>query len=163
MKRFTFVRATSLFLLTACAPSVDTGLVPSRAAVLENQMMQADRDFATATHARGIDGWMSFYAPDAIRIVYRGGIVKGLEAIRKLDTPFISDPASTLNWEPLEAHVYSDGNHGITIGRYSVIGKSAAFAGKEIGRGRYVTTWRRENGKWLVIMDTGYPEPPASP
>jgi ketosteroid isomerase-like protein len=163
MNRSTFVGATSLFLLAACAPSVDTGLVPSRAAVLENQMMQADRDFATATHARGIEGWMSFYAPDAIRIVYRGGMVKGLEAIRKLDAPYVASPASTLNWEPLEAHVYNDGNHGVTIGRYSVVSKSAADAGKELGRGRYVTTWRRENGKWLVVMDTGYPEPPASP
>ena len=162
MNRSLFFALTSLLVAPACAPSIDTGLRPSRAGVLENQMMQADRDFAAATRARGIDGWMSFYAPDAIRIVYRGGIVRGLDAIRKLDAPYVSDPASTLNWEPLEAHVYNDGNHGVTIGRYAVISRNAGDAGKELGRGRYVTTWRRENGKWLVVMDTGYPEPAPS-
>ena len=122
-------------------------------------MMQADRDFATATRERGIDGWMSFYSPDAVRIVYGGGMVKGLEAIRRLDAPYVANPATSLHWDPLEAHVYNDGNHGVTIGKYTVVSRAGSDAGKEIGRGRYVTTWRRENGKWMVVMDTGHPEP----
>lgn len=125
--------------------------------------MQADRDFQTATHARGIDGWMSFYAPDAIRIVYGGGMVKGLEAIRKLDAPYVADPASRINWDLLEAHVYNDGDYGQTIGRYIVVSLRPADTGRVMGRGRYVTTWRRDNGKWLVVMDTGHPEPTPSP
>ena len=40
--------------------------------------------------------------------------------------------------------------------------RTGANAGKETGRGRYVTMWRRDGGRWLVIMDTGYPEPPTS-
>ena len=48
-------------LTTACAATVNTRNSPSDAT--ENSLMQADRDFAVATHARGIDGWMSFYAP----------------------------------------------------------------------------------------------------
>ena len=159
MHRSLFFIAASLILGPACTPSLETGLRPSRAAVLENQMMQADRDFATATQARGIDGWMSFYTPDALRIVYRGGMVKGLDRIRALDAPYVADSATVLKWEPLEAHVYSDGNYGVTIGKYSVISRKPGDAGRELGRGRYVTTWRRENGRWLVVMDTGYPEP----
>ena len=162
MNRSLVILATSLIFALACAPPFDMGLRPSRAAVLENQMMQADREFATATHARGIDGWMSFFAPDALRIVYGGGMVKGLERIRALDAPYVQDPATILNWEPLEAHVYSDGNTGVTIGKYSVVSRKAGDAGKELARGRYVTTWRRDNRKWLVIMDTGYPDPGSS-
>src|SRR5687767_4859460 len=148
---------------TACTPSLDTGLTPSRAGVLENQLMQADRDFATATHARGIDGWMSFYTRDAVRIVYNGGMVKGLDSIRKLDAPNVANPETVLNWEPLEAHVYIDEDYGVTIGKYTVVSRKAADAGTVLGRGRYVTTWRRENGRWLVVMDTGHPDPPANP
>lgn len=162
MNRFLFFAALIVFT-PGCTPSLDTGLRPSRAAVLENQLMQADRDFQTATHARGIDGWMSYYTSDAIRIVYGGGMVKGLEAIRKLDAPYVADPASVINWEPTEAHAYSDGDYGVTIGKYSVVSRKPADAGKELGRGRYVTTWRRENGKWLVVMDTGHPEAAAKP
>ena len=124
--------------------------------------MQADRDFAVATHARGIDGWMSFYAPDAIRIRYRGNMVRGFDEIRKFDLPNISDTTSVLNWEPTDAYVFNGGSIGSTTGTYSVVSRRATDAGKELGSGRYVTMWRRDRGRWLVIMDTGYPNPPVA-
>jgi ketosteroid isomerase-like protein len=127
----------------------------------ENALMQADRDFAIATHSRGIDGWMSFFAPDAIRIRYRGDMVKGYEAIRRFDFSTISDSTATLDWEPTDAHVFEDGNTGSTTGRYWVVSRRRGDAGRQLGRGRYVTMWRRDAGRWLVIMDTGYPEPDA--
>lgn len=58
---------------TACTITVNTNDSPTGAT--EASLMQANRDFAVATHSRGIDGWMSFYAPDAIRIRYRGNTV----------------------------------------------------------------------------------------
>jgi ketosteroid isomerase-like protein len=125
----------------------------------DSSLMKADRDFAAATHARGIDGWMSFFAPDAIRIRYRGDIVKGFDAIRRFDIATISDSTATLNWEPTDAHLFSDGNTGATTGKYWVVSRRPADAGKQLGHGRYVTMWRRDGGRWLVIMDTGYPEP----
>jgi hypothetical protein len=60
-------------LATGCTVAATSGGSPGTAT--EASLMQADRDFAVATHARGIDGWMSFYAPDAIRILYRGNMV----------------------------------------------------------------------------------------
>jgi ketosteroid isomerase-like protein len=122
-------------------------------------LMKADRDFATATHARGIDGWMSFYAPDAIRIRYRGNMVKGYDAIRQFDLAGISDTTNTLNWEPTDSHVFRGGTTGSTTGRYWVVSRKPGENGKELNHGRYVTMWRRDGDRWLVIMDTGYPEP----
>ena len=142
---------------TSCAPAVSNN--PGSSSATETSLMQGDRDFAVATHARGIDGWMSFYAPDAIRIRYRGNMVKGLDEIRKFDSPYISDTTSVLNWEPTDAHVFRGGNIGSTTGRYWAVSRTGANAGKETGRGRYVTMWRHDGGRWLVIMDTGYPEP----
>src|SRR5712671_1572614 len=84
-------------LTTGCVPALTTGSSPS--APTESSLMQADRDFAVATHARGIDGWMSFFAPDAIRIRYRGNMIRGFDEIRKFDLPNISDTTSILNWE----------------------------------------------------------------
>ena len=147
-------------LATACAGNINTRNSPNGAT--ENSLMQADRDFAVATHARGIDGWMSFYAPDAIRIRYRGNMVRGFDEIRKFDLPNISDTTSVLNWEPTDAYVFNGGSIGSTTGTYSVISRRAADAEKELGSGRYVTMWRRDGGRWLVIMDTGYPNPPVA-
>jgi ketosteroid isomerase-like protein len=147
-------------LATACAATVNTRISPSEAT--ESSLMQADRDFAVATHARGIDGWMSFYAPDAIRIRYRGNMIKGFDEIRKFDLPNISDTTNILNWEPTDGYVFNGGSIGSTTGKYSVVSRRAADTGKEVGSGRYVTMWRRDRGRWLVIMDTGYPNPPAA-
>ena len=124
--------------------------------------MQADRDFADSTHLRGINGWMSFFARDAIRIRYRENMVKGYDAVRAFDLPNISDTTYALNWEPTDSYMFSDGRIGSTTGRYWVVSRKAENAGKEIGRGRYVTMWRRDGNRWLVIMDTGYPEPPPA-
>jgi ketosteroid isomerase-like protein len=125
-------------------------------------LMQADRDFADSTHLRGIDGWMSFYTRDAIRIRYRANMVKGYDAIRAFDLPNISDTTTTLNWEPTDAYVFNDGTIGSTTGRYWAVSRKPETLGKEIARGRYVTMWRREGNRWLVIMDTGYPDPPPA-
>jgi ketosteroid isomerase-like protein len=146
--------------ITACSVAVNTGGSP--AGVTEASLMQADRDFAEATHQRGIDGWMSFYARDAIRIRYRANMVKGYDAVRAFDLPNISDTTYTLNWEPTDAYVFNGGTIGSTTGSYSVVSRKAETMGKELSRGRYVTMWRREGNRWLVIMDTGYPDPPAT-
>jgi ketosteroid isomerase-like protein len=142
----------------SCAVAVNTG--SSATTPTESSLMQADRDFAVATHARGIDGWMSFFARDAIRIRYRDNMVKGFDEVRKFDLPNISDTTTTLNWEPTDAYVFRGGSIGSTTGKYSVVSRRAADTGKELGHGRYVTMWRRDAGRWLVIMDTGYPDPP---
>ena len=147
-------------ITTGCKPAIRIDTV-SPGNATESALMQADRDFATVTHARGIDGWMSFYTPDAIRIRYRGNMVKGFDEIRKFDSPYISDTTGVLNWEPTDAHVYRGGDLGSTTGRYWAVSRTGSDAGKETGRGRYVTMWRRDQGRWLVIMDTGYPEPPT--
>ena len=145
-----------LLVTSACSVAVNTG---SDAGATEASLMQADRDFADATHQRGIDGWMSFYARDAIRIRYRANMVKGYDAVRAFDLPNISDTTYTLNWEPTDAYVFNGGTIGSTTGRYSVVSKKSETMGNELSRGRYVTMWRREGNRWLVIMDTGYPEP----
>ena len=151
----------AVFALAAgCKISVNTTDSPS-SDVTPASLMQADRDFAVATHSRGIEGWMSFYSSDAIRIRYRENMVKGYDEVRKYDTPNISDTTVTLNWEPTDAYVFREGTIGSTTGRYWIVSRRTADSGKELGHGRYVTMWRREQGRWLVIMDTGYPDPPA--
>ena len=155
------ILTTTVFL--GCTGAIASGASRNSALSTPAALMQADRDFAVATHSRGIDGWMSFFAPDAIRIKYRGDMVKGATAIRAFDEPGMADTSSVLNWEPTDAHVFRDGVTGSTTGRFAVISRKTAEAGKELGRGRYVTMWRLENGRWLVVMDTGYPEPATPP
>jgi ketosteroid isomerase-like protein len=160
--RRAFILCVAVLSVFGCSIMLN-GNLQNAAVATPAALMQADRDFATATHARGIDGWMSFFARDAIRIPYgRGEIVKGYEAVRRFDEPGIADTTVTLNWEPTDAYVFRGGTLASTTGTYSAISRKTAEAGKELGRGRYTTIWRLENGRWLVIMDTGYPERPTN-
>jgi ketosteroid isomerase-like protein len=148
-----------LLVIAGCTVAVNTNGSP---AASEATLMQADRDFAESTHSHGIDGWMSFFARDAIRIRYRANMVKGYDAVRAFDLPNISDTTYTLNWEPTDAYVFNGGTIGSTTGRYWAVSRQTGSIGRELSRGRYVTMWRREGNRWLVIMDTGYPEPALS-
>jgi hypothetical protein len=75
-RRFCF-SLSLIALASAC-----TAAIRNTPGATETALMQSDRDFAVETHARGIEGWMSFFARDAIRIRYRGNMVKGFGAIR---------------------------------------------------------------------------------
>jgi ketosteroid isomerase-like protein len=157
------VLAVAAFLSSGCVTVKSHATTPFvRQLGGEEQLLQADRDFADATHARGLDGWMSFFANDAVRIKYRGGMVKGYDAVRVGDASLFADTTVVLNWQPVEAHVFQRGGVGITIGTSQVVKRFGPDAGTVTYRGRYTTVWRRDaSGIWKVIMDTGYPDAPA--
>ena len=143
--------AIALALLPAAAPAQQG----------EEALMRADREFASAVAARGLDGWMEWFTEDAVRIQWRDPSVRGLEAIRKFDAQLFSDPSTTLHWEPVEAGLYRGGQLGWTRGR-SELRQRAGGTTHVLFRGSYLTIWRLEpSGEWKVILDTGTADPPA--
>lgn len=128
---------------------------PANAA--RKQLMDADRAFFKATTERGIDGWMSFMADDAVRIAPIGEkAVTGRTAVRQLDAPMFADPKKRLIWEPTDGGPFADGKHGFTTGRARIVARSDAGAEETIWSGAYVTIWRQAaDGSWKVILDTG--------
>ncbi len=123
------------------------------------QLMAADRAFGAATAARGLEGWMSFMAPDAVRMLRMANPVRGVEAIRKADAPGFANPAVRLTWSPSDAGAFGPAS-GWTVGRYEVHRRDAAGSESVAGTGRYITIWRRgADGRWLVVLDTGAPDP----
>ncbi|HEX7069213.1 MAG TPA: DUF4440 domain-containing protein [Rhodothermales bacterium] len=127
-------------------------------------LMQADRVFAEETAARGLDGWMDAYAPDAVRLSLGGQAVQGLEAVREADAPIFEDPSRRLIWEPTDAGVFEDGRHGFTTGRSAFVTVVDGAVGDTLRTGRYVTFWRlSDDGTWKVILDTGVTDPQPHP
>src|SRR6476660_6408301 len=132
-----------LLLAAGCSVALNTNASPG---ATEASLMQADRDFGDATHRSGIDGWMSFYARDAIRIRYRANMVKGYDAVRAFDLPNIADTTYTLNWEPTDAYVFTVGpsalrpaDIGLSVEKqrararsYHAVGMSRCGVAKEI-------------------------------
>lgn len=124
-------------------------------------VMQADRDFNAASRARGLDGWMSFLAPDAVRLrLFKSQFVRGPAAIREADAAIFADSTTELQWWPVDGGIWQDGRHAYTAGRWRFLatrnGQPTA-----IDSGGYVTVWRRDAQGWKVILDTGASDPPA--
>jgi ketosteroid isomerase-like protein len=122
-------------------------------------LMQADRDFAKATAAKGVDGWMAYMAPGAVLL---GTDPKATpERIRATMTDELQ-PGAHLTWEPTNA-AFISASLGYTIGRFEF--RAPGKDGKMFGfKGSYMTTWQlQKDGTWKVIGDIGEPDPPSKP
>lgn len=152
MTRFSLV----LFLgVMACRGAATPAASAPDTAGVREALLAADRAFADSTAARGLDGWMGFYAADAVRLTMGGDVAQGLEAVRKYDAPLFADSTTRLLWTPTGAGVFADGRHGFTTGTSLMVRRAAAKT-DTVYRGAYVTLWRREaDGRWKVILDTG--------
>lgn len=120
-------------------------------------LMQADRDFAKATAAKRLEGWMSFMAPNAVLL--RAEPLVGLEQISAGMAKDFTSPGFQLTWEPVKAEFVGNGPVGYTIGRYE-----AKFTGDDgkprTAHGSYMTTWQKQrDGSWKVVADIGSPDP----
>jgi ketosteroid isomerase-like protein len=120
-------------------------------------LMQADRDFAKATAAKRLDGWMSFMAPNGVLL--RAEPLVGLEQISAGMAKDFNAPGFQLTWEPTKADFVGNGPVGYTIGRYEA--KFIADDGKlHTAHGSYMTTWHQQrDGSWKVVADIGSPDP----
>jgi ketosteroid isomerase-like protein len=120
-------------------------------------LMQADRDFAKATAAKRLEGWMSFMAPNAVLL--RAEPLVGLDLISAGMAKDFNSPGFQLTWEPTKAEFVGSGPVGYTIGRYEV--KVTGDDGKpHTSHGSYMTTWQKQrDGSWKVVADIGSPDP----
>ena len=143
MRRFpAFVVAV---VALSCAPRVD--VAQERAA-----LMAAGTEWGKT--GGDVDKFLSFLAPDA-RLSYWGApAIEGLDAIRTVIGPLMKTPRFKMTWEPTRAIVAASGDLGYTIGSFTMIFQNAN--GMLITeKGKQQTTWKKINGEWKVIEDTG--------
>ncbi len=125
-------------------------------------LLEADMAFARATAERGLEGWLSWFAPDA-RIFPPGEpVIEGLDAIKAhyLKTGFDPRP---LTWKPAYAELSASGDLGYTVGYASWPGTDDQ--GRKVAHGsKYLTVWRRQpGGAWKVAADIGNAAPATRP
>ncbi len=123
-------------------------------------LMQADRDFARATAEKGLDGWMSFMADDAVLL--RTQPVVGKDAIRQNMAQSFSTPGFKLTWTPTSGQLFKGGNLGYTTGRYEA--RRQNDKGETVvAHGTYLTVWQKQaDGTWRVVWDGGSQDPAPS-
>ncbi|MGC4052485.1 MAG: DUF4440 domain-containing protein [Paludibaculum sp.] len=140
MKRFV------LSLLLCAAPLL--------AADLPQQLMEADRAFDAATLARGLEGWMSYFADDA-RLNQRPAEIVGKPALREFYAKMFARREFSIRWQPVHAEASKNGTLGFTYGvsQVSYRDEKGELVKHE---GRYLTVWRKQpDGSWKVATDIG--------
>ena len=112
-------------------------------------LREADLAFCRATTERGLEGWLAWFADDAVVFPAQGGLVSGSAPIRAHYTALAFPPAG-FRWEPEQAGLAASGDLGWTTGRWGL------DDGKQITwRGHYLSVWRRAEDGWKVVADCG--------
>lgn len=128
-------------------------------APVEQQLLQADRDFNKATQEKRLDGWMEYW--DDYGVLDRLQPITGKDAVRKELTAQWADPSFHLTWDPVEAHAMPGGKKGYTRGNWTLTmngpdGKPMKMTGE------YLTIWHlTKAGEWKIIWDGGAANPPG--
>jgi len=113
---------------------------------METELMQA------AT--RGSEGYMSFYAEEAVELPNGTDAIQGKAEIAKT-MGFLDDKNNQLTWTPVGAEVSASGDLGYTWGTYEF--RSKGKDGKPVvDRGKYTSVWKKQkDGSWKVVLDMG--------
>ena len=119
-------------------------------------MVAAERAFAAATKQIGVrDGFLTFFADDAIDVVPVGGglgLIKAKERLRA--QPPARHPLITeLTWEPRWGAISTAGDLGWLTGPYRIHSVQATDADRH---GAYFSIWRRQPDQtYKVALDIG--------
>ena len=144
-------RAISSLLLAGAAE----GAVTKKQAAAIEAIKKADLDFAAAAQARGLDGWMSYFAKDAVAFPAGKPFLTGLDKLREFYSGMFATPGFGISWKPVIADAAASGDLGYTIGvaEFTVRDKD----GNPVKRpGKYLTVWKKQpDGSWKVAADLG--------
>lgn len=109
---------------------------PPRAAP---ELEAADRAFAAAVAAGGMDAWSAWFDPEGI--VWAEGPYPLGDAMDAVVAPGL---VSGLSWTPIEGRHAPGGDLGFTVGTWT----------SADGAGHYLTIWARQpDGGWKVLWD----------
>jgi len=121
-------------------------------------LRQLEADFMKAAAERGSQGYMSYYAEDAVELPNGADMIQGKESIAK-GMSFLDQKDNHLTWTPVQADMAASGDLGYTFGTYEF--RSKDKDGKPtVEYGKYASVWKKQkDGSWKVVMDMGNASP----
>ena len=117
-------------------------------------LRQLEADFMKAAAERGAEGYMSYYAEDAIEVPNGREAIHGKANIANT-MGFLNDKNNRLTWTPVDAGIAQSADLGWTSGTYEF--RSVDKEGKPIvEHGKYTSIWKKQpDGNWKVVLDMG--------
>ena len=121
-------------------------------------LKQLEGEFMKAAADKGSQGYMSYYAEDAVEVPNGGPLIEGKVNIAK-DMGFLDDKNNQLIWTPVGADISASADLGYTYGNYEFHSKDKD--GKPVTEyGKYTSIWKlQRDGSWKVVLDMGNASP----
>jgi ketosteroid isomerase-like protein len=128
----------------------------------EAAIKKADEEWAKTAQSRNVDGWLAFYADDAVIMPPNDIAAYGKEGARKPVSELLALPGLVITWEATNVEVARSGDIGYLTGEYLVAFKND-HGQTATDRGKLLQVWRKQpDGSWKCIADTWNSDQPAS-
>ena len=117
-------------------------------------LRQLEADFMKSAAEHGSQGYMLYYADDAVEVPNGAPLIQGKTNIAKT-MGFLDDKNNSLTWTPVGADISASGDLGYTYGTYEfrALGKDGKPA---VDHGKYTSIWKKQkDGSWKVVLDMG--------
>jgi ketosteroid isomerase-like protein len=117
-------------------------------------LRQLEDEIMKAAAEQGAEGYMSYYAEDAVEVPNGAEAIHGKANIGKT-MGFLDDKNNQLTWTPVDAGISISGDLGWTSGTYEF--RSKDKDGKvTIEHGKYTSIWKKQpDGNWKIVLDMG--------
>jgi ketosteroid isomerase-like protein len=149
----------AIALTLVVLPNIRPSVASERPASADT-LRQLEAEFMKAAAEKGAQGYMSYYADDAVEVPNGAAMIQGKANIAK-SMGFLDQQDNRLIWTPLGADISAAGDLGYTYGNYEFHSKDKE--GKPIiEHGKYTSIWKKQkDGSWKVVLDMGNagPEP----
>ena len=124
------------------------------AATAEQSLRDADAAWIRAAQSGSVEGWMSFYADDALVMPPNEVAANSRAAIRKSIAELLALPGLRIDWHPVRIEMSAAGDLAALAGAYSLSYRDASGATVS-DRGKLLEVWRRgPGGDWKCVLDT---------
>jgi ketosteroid isomerase-like protein len=144
-------------LVAAVVPSAGP-FASASAKTSADTLRQLEAEFMKAAAEHGSQGYLSYYADDAVEVPNGATIIQGKMNIAKT-LGFLDQKDNHLTWTPVGADLSASGDLGYTYGNYEF--RSKDKDGKPIvDHGKYTSIWKKQrDGSWKVVLDMGNSSP----
>jgi ketosteroid isomerase-like protein len=153
MKSFSLVLATTFLILLIAVPHTYPVASASEPMTADG-LRKLEADFMHATTTHGSQGYLSYYADDAVEVPNGSSILQGKIEIAKT-MGFLDDKDNHLTWAPVGADISASGDLGYTYGTYEFRTKDKD-GNLVVAHGKYTSIWKKQkDGSWKIALDMG--------